>query len=179
MKKLIAISAALLSFGFAAHAQSTSSAAPQRVTLAVDDILHLTWSTGSGTAQTFSFSNLNDYVNGKESTEQEFRVITNKKFKIEVKTTSANLTDGGSNQMPVADHLKMMVTSNTTGSVTGGFGTNYTNLSNVPQQIIGGGTPGTSATPEQTFKIRYKAIPGTSFPKANYSVDVLFTATHQ
>lgn len=179
MKKILKITAALLSMGYATFAQSTSSTAPQRVTLAVDDILDLTWKSGSGTAQTFNFSNLNDYINGKESTEQEFRVVSNKKFKIEVKTTSANLSDGGSNQMPVADHLKMIVTSNSTGSVAGGFGSNYTNLSNVAQQVITAGQPGTPATPEQSFKVRYKAIPGTSYPKANYSVDVIFTATHQ
>lgn len=179
MKKLITITAAILSFGLYANAQSTSSAAPQRVTLAVDDILDLSWSSGAGTAQTFNFANLNDYTNGKESSEQEFRIITNKNFKIEVKTTSANLSDGGSNQMPVVNHLKMMVTSNSTGSISGGFGTGFTSLNSVPQQIIAGGQPGTVSAPEQKFRIKYMAVPGTTYPKANYSVDVLFTATHQ
>lgn len=179
MKKFIAITASFLCLGMAANAQATSSAAPQRVTLTVDDILDLSWSSGSGTAQTFNFSNLSDYTNGKESSEQEFRILTNKNFKIEVKTTSANLTDGGANQMPVVNHLQMMVTSNSTGAISGGFGSTYTSLNSVPQQIISGGQPGNIATPEQKFRIKYKATPGTTYPKANYSVDVLFTATHQ
>ena len=167
MKKFITITAAILSFGLATKAQSTSSAAPQRVTLSVDDILDLSWSNGAGTAQIFSFSNLNDYTDGKESNEQEFRIISNKNFKIEVKTTTANLTDGGSNQMPVLNHLKMMVTSNTTGAISGGFGTGFTSLNSVPQQIISGGQPGNMSTPEQKFRIKYKAVPGTTFPKAS------------
>lgn len=182
MKKIITLAAALFSFGYMAEAQTqkpVESTASQRVTLNIDDILDLSWSTGSGTAQIFSFSNINDYTNGKESAEQEFRVRSNKKFKIEVKTTSPNLTDGSTNQMPVANHLKMMVTSNGTGAIVGNWGTAYNNLSHVPQQIVGGGQPGSEASPEQKFRVRYQAIPGTSFPKANYTVDVLFTATHQ
>ncbi len=166
---------------FEAHAQTApvASTGTQRVTMAIDDILDLSWTTGSGTAQIFSFSNINDYTNGKESPEQEFIIRSNKKFKIEVKTTNPNLSDGSTNQMPVANHLKMMVTSNTTGAIAGSWGTSYNNLSHVPQQIVSGGQPGSENNPEQKFRIRYRAVPGTTYPKGNYMVDVLFTATHQ
>jgi hypothetical protein len=81
--------------------------------------------------------------------------------------------------MPVANHLKMMITSNSTGAIAGSWGTTFNSLSHVSQQIIAGGQPGSEVNPSQKFRIKYQAVPGTSYPKANYSVDVLFTATHQ
>lgn len=185
MKKVILFSAAVLSFGFAANAQTpASTTAQQTANLSLADAIELTF-TGSGTATgaavTMTFANVNDYANGVTSAAQALKVRSNKNFSVTVKSNAANFTYTGSTTpapaMPVSGVLGLKVSANGTGgAVASPFTTTtYSTLTSANQNLITAGTRGGN----QTFSIMYEATPGFSYPAGNYAVDVVYTATQQ
>ncbi len=98
MKKIVILAASIVSFGFAANAQTTSTA-QQTVNLNLTNAIEIMF-TGSnsatGTTVNLAFDDISDYQNGVESGAQELRVRSNKKFNVSVKTNSSTFSYTGS-----------------------------------------------------------------------------------
>ncbi len=181
MKKVLVLSAAIVSFSFAANAQATSTAT-QTVNLNLANAIELTF-TGSGTATgaavNLAFNTVNDYANGVQSSAQELKVRSNKNFGVTVKTNAASFTYSGSTTpapvMPVSGVLSLKVASNGTGgTVASPFSTSaYSGLSSTAANLISNGSKGGN----QTFGVSYEAQPGFAYPAGTYTVDVVYTAT--
>ncbi|HLO71487.1 MAG TPA: hypothetical protein VK167_15170, partial [Flavipsychrobacter sp.] len=96
MKKVIAIVA--LSFvGIAAKAQ-VASTATQTVNLNLSNAIELTFTgsnTATGAAVNLAFNTVNDYANGVQSSAQELKVRSNKKFGVTVRTNNTNFSYTG------------------------------------------------------------------------------------
>ena len=184
MKKIILIAASLVSFGFAANAQTNASGtATQTVNLALSNALEITFTgsgTNIGTTVSLPFTTVNDYANGVESGAQELKVRSNKNFSINVKSSAANFTTSTNgvttaSTMPVSGILNLLVSSNNTaGTIANGFAA-YTSLTASSQDLITNASKGGA----QTFSVKYKATPGFAYPAATYSTDVIYTATQQ
>lgn len=181
MKKIITIAAALLSFGFAANAQSSANAS-QTVVLNLTDAIELSFtSTGTttGSAVNLAFNTVSDYANGVQSTAQQLRVRSNKNFNVAVKSNATNFSYTGSTSpapvMPVASVLDVKVSANATGgSIANGF-SSYKSLTTSNQNIITSGAAGGN----NLFSVQYEAQPGFAYPAGTYTVDVVYTATQQ
>ena len=180
MKKIIAI-AALSFVGMAAKAQ-VASTATQTVNLNLSNAIELTF-TGSGTATgaavNLAFNTVNDYANGVQSSAQELKVRSNKKFDVTVKTNNASFSYTGSTTpapvMPVSGVLGLKVSANGTGGTIAGSFAGYTSLSSTAANLIANGLNGGN----QTFSVMYNATPGVTYPAGTYTVDVVYTATQQ
>ena len=128
------------------------------------------------------FNNVNDYASGVESGTQQIIVKSNKKFQIEVKTSSSNFSYSGNTSpaptMPVNTVLGLKVIANQTGAgvIQAPFSTNtYAYLSSTNQDLIDDASRGGL----RFFSVKYKATPGFTYPAGNYSVDVVYTATQK
>jgi len=180
MKKVIAIAALAIS-GFAANAQA-SSTATQTVNLNLSNAIELTF-TGSGTATgaavNLAFNTVNDYANGVQSSAQELKVRSNKKFGVTVKTNNASFSYTGSTTpapvMPVSGVLGLKVSANGTGGTiaTPFSATAFNGLTSTAANLISNGLNGGN----QTFSVMYEATPGFTYPAGTYTVDVVYTAT--
>lgn len=130
---------------------------------------------------TLSFTNVNNYANGVESSEQELSISSNKNYTIAVKTNADKFTYSGTTSpapdMPVNGVLALVVTeNNTNGSIAGPFSnSSYATLTNSNQGLLTAATRGGN----KTFSVKYKATPGFAYPAGNYSVNVVYTATQQ
>jgi len=182
MKKIVIIAAVLISLNTAANAQSANSSASQTVNLNLANAIDISFTgtgTATGSAVNFPFNTVNDYANGVESTSQELKVRSNKKFNVTVKANSSTFSYSGSASpaptMTVWNTLSCMVTANTTGgSVSLPYTTNsYYSITSVAQNMISNGIAGG----DQKFSVKYKADPGFSYPAGTYTVDVVYTAT--
>ncbi len=181
MKKIVIIAASLVSFGFAAKAQTTSTA-QQTVNLNLTDAIELVFvgsGTATGAAVTMPFTTISDYTNGVSSAAQQMRVRSNKKFNVTVKANAANFTYTGSATptptMPVSGVLGIIVSQNgTSGTIASPFSAaTYATLTSAAQAMINNGVNGNN----QTFSVTYKGTPGFNYPGGNYAVDVVYTAT--
>ena len=186
MKKIIIIAAAFIGFTSAAQAQNTQNAtgsAQQTVQLNLSNALEISFvaTNGNGSTVTLPFTTVAHYANGVESTEQELKVRSNKKFNVTVKTSAGNFqfSNGGtvaSSSMPTSV-LGLVVSNNNTGGQLGqGFSaSNYKALSATAQDLITNANNGGN----QTFSVKYKATPGFAYPAGTYTTDVIYTATQQ
>ncbi len=181
MKKIIIIAASIVSFGFAANAQTTSTA-QQTVNLNLTDAIELVFvgsGTATGAAVTMPFTTIADYTNGVTSSAQQLRVRSNKKYNVTVKTNAASFTYTGSATpvptMPVSGVLGIIVSQNgTSGTIASPFSAaTYATLTSASQALINNGVNGSN----QTFSVTYQGTPGFNYPGGNYAVDVVYTAT--
>lgn len=175
-----AITITLLSFAAYANAQSStsSSSASQNVALQLDPVIEITNITSSDV--NIGFSNINHYVNGVQSSNQEFKVKSNHNFVVTVKTDANSFSYSGPTfpapVMPIDNILYLSVASNNTGGVTSPlFNAQYTTLSASPKQLLTNCLNGS----DRRFAINYKAIPSTEYPAGTYSVGVIYTATQE
>ena len=135
----------------------------------------------TGTTVTLPFTNVNDYANGVESTNQELSVSSNKLFTVTVNTLSPNfsVTNNGvtiPSNMPVSVLSILIANNNTGGTIGQGFSNaNYSSLSSTASNLLTGANNGYL----ETFAIKYKATPVFVYPIGVYSTDVVFTATQQ
>lgn len=182
MNKIIAILLLAQSIAGYCNAQSevptASQTASQAAKLSLSDVLELTFSVtgGDGVTVILPFTSVNDYIDGVESSEQEIRIRSNKGFNIRVAANSRNFTYTGtaspSPVMKVSDVLNMKITENNTeGVITGGF-SNYKSLSSSSKKILN-----KCSNRERAFKVKYKAVPGFTYPAGDYSAQIVFTAT--
>ncbi|MBN9484306.1 MAG: hypothetical protein BGO70_12480 [Bacteroidetes bacterium 43-93] len=177
MKKLIAI-AAIITSAFTAQAQ-VSSTATQTVNLNLADAISISF-VGSGTTGPtvdLNFNTVNDYANGVISSEQQMVVKSNKHFNVSIQTNGQNFTYSGSTSpapsVQISNVLQFMVTTNNTGGSL-----SYNNYAAIPSgqcTIINWASAGGN----QTFGVKYKAIPGFSLPGGTYTANVVYTATQQ
>ncbi|MCB9047018.1 MAG: hypothetical protein H6550_12870 [Chitinophagales bacterium] len=184
MKKLLTIAALSLS-ALSVSAQNQANmdaAASQTVNLLLSNAIDITFtSNGSATGPVVNlqFNTVNDYANGVESAQQELKVRSTKKFKIEVKTNTTNFTYSGTTTpaptMPVSGVLGMKVTSNSTGGTLSGpyTTTSFYSLREFNQLVLLDCNPGSN----QAFSFMYKATPGFVYPAGAYAIDVVYTAT--
>jgi len=183
MKSLFKIAGCLLlglgSFT-AVKAQNASGNAQQTVKLALAGVMELTFvNTNSQTGNTVSlvFDDVQDYSDGVESSEQNLRVRSNKKFQVHVESATKYFTYTGSatsgNNMKVKDVLKMKVVANNTGGPTTNGFNNYKSIEDDDERFINNADAGDN----QTFAIKYKATPGYSYAPGTYTTDVIFTLT--
>jgi len=180
MKKIIAI-AALAIVGYSAQAQ-VASTATQTVNLNLSNAIELTF-TGSGTATgaavNLAFNTVNDYANGVQSSAQELKVRSNKKFGVTVKSNATNFSYTGTTTpapvMPVSGVLGLKVSANATGGAiaTPFSASAYNGLSSTAANLITNANNGGN----QTFSVMYEATPGFAYPAGTYTVDVVYTAT--
>ena len=184
MKRLLSV-VAIVAIGFTATAQNQSNqttSATQTVDLLLSNAIDIEFTangTTTGPAVIFNFTTINDYVNGIESSPQEIKVRSNKKFNVEVKANATNFSYTGSTTpvpvMPVAGVLSVLVSANTTGgTIEPPFSAiNYRTLRDFNQYLIVNGAPGA----DQRFSVKYKATPGFAYPAGAYAIDVVYTAT--
>ncbi|MFN4247620.1 MAG: hypothetical protein ACK4EY_07840 [Flavipsychrobacter sp.] len=180
MKKVIAI-AALSFVGIAAKAQ-VASTATQTVNLNLSNAIELTFTgsnTATGAAVNLAFNTVNDYANGVQSSAQELKVRSNKKFGVTVRTNNTNFSYTGTTTpapvMPVSGVLALKVSANATGgAIASPFSASaYSGLSNTAANLITNANNGGN----QTFSVMYEATPGFAYPAGTYTVDVVYTAT--
>jgi hypothetical protein len=182
MKKIIAISALLICTTLATRAQSVNSSASQTIQLELSDAIEIGFvATGNNTGSVvnLAFSNVNDYANGIESAEYQVRIRSNKDFDVHMEANADYFTYSGATSpapsMKVKDVLDMMITSNSTGGqINGG----YHHFKHVDgdhsKRIINNGDRGGN----QTFAVKYKATPGFEYPAGTYTINMVYTATH-
>jgi len=179
MKKIVLFAAILSCITIASKAQ-VASTATQTVNLNLSNAIELTF-TGSGTATgaavNLAFNTVNDYANGVQSSAQELKVRSNKKFGVTVKTNNTNFSYTGTTTpapvMPVANVLGLKVSANGTGGTIAGTFAGFTSLSGTAANLISNGNNGGN----QTFSVMYEATPGFTYPAGTYTVDVVYTAT--
>jgi len=179
MKK-IAITITLFISAFTAGAQTaTTAAASQQVNMNLTDAIAITFvnsGTTTGSAVTMSFKTVKNYSSGISSATQQFKVQSNKNFIISVNTNAANFSYTGTEMpapvMPV-NILSMKVTANATGGSLVSPFNNFGSLASTSQDVINNGSYGGN----QTFSVKYKAMPGFSYPAGTYTTTVVFTAT--
>lgn len=172
-----AITILLLLVAATSYGQSTSSSsATQSIELDLSPVIQINTITSEDV--NIAFSNASHYSNGVQSTNQEFRVSSNEKFVVSVKTDASNFSYSGSTLpapvMPV-NILKLALTSNNTGgNVSSQLGSSsYMTLSSTPTNILTDCDNGAA----KTFAINYKATPGNEYPAGVYTVGVVYTAT--
>lgn len=180
MKKIITI--LFISFcSTAIYAQTASSSATQTTNLNLSDAIEIAFtSTGSSTGSVvnLAFSTVNDYANGVESSTQQIRIRSNKKFDVEVEASNDYFTYSGTatsgTSMKVKDVLDMRITSNNTG---GQINSGYHQYKHIDgdhdKRILNDCDRGGN----QTFSIQYRATPGFEFPAGTYTTNIIFTAT--
>lgn len=183
MKKIIVlISAAFIATTSLAQDQSNQvGTARQTSKLVMSNAIEITFSsTGTNTGNTvaLAFNSVNDYANGVESSTYQVKVRSNKKFRVQAKTSSSRFTYSGNTtpapQMNVNNILFLKVTGNNTGgTVSGNFNNKYRTMKSSNQTIVNNATPGG----DNTFNVQYKADPKYNFPAGTYAVNVVYTAT--
>ncbi len=157
-----------------AKAQESASAS-QLITVELEPTIQITALNSSNV--NLGFSNANNYVNGVQSTKQDFTVHSNRDFVVNVRTNAPVFTYSGNAypapEMPVENILFLTVSNNNTGGVIANSFNTFAPLSNNPCNLLlnckNGG--------DRNFSVNYKAIPGTEFPAGDYTVDVIYTAT--
>ncbi len=180
MKKII-LATILLVSAASVKAQTTGTAT-QTVKLNLSDVIDITFTANNnatGAAVNFTFANVSDYTNGKQSSDYQIKVRSNKKFNVTVKANSAHFTYSGSASpapsMPVSSVLSMMIAANQTGGSqvspfsSGSFGS----ITSSAQNMLTNCNLGNN----QWFNVKYKANPGFNYPGGTYTVDVVYTAT--
>lgn len=181
MKKIALITLILMQVVIG-HAQSNEQAsASQSSKLVMSNAIDITFnSTGSnnGGNVNLAFANVNDFANGVESAVYQLNVRSNKKFRVQAKSSSSRFTYSGSITpaplMNVQNILFLKVTNNQTGGTVGSsFNNKYRTMRNSSQTIINNATPGGN----NSFNIQYKATPGFGYPAGTYTVDIVYTAT--
>lgn len=173
--------AAISLMGFTAKAQ-TSGNASQTVNLSLSDAIDINFTannSSTGQAVNFTFTSVNDYANGKQSSDYQIKVRSNKKFNVTIKANTTNFTYSGATTpspvMPVSSVLSMMIAANQTGGTqvapfsSGNFGAITATAQNMLTNCSLGGN--------QWFNVKYKANPGFNYPAGTYTVDVVYTAT--
>lgn len=157
----------------AVKAQTTGSAS-QTIKITIEPIIKI---TALSENVNMGFSTLNHYSSGVVSTNNQFKVQSNKDFVVSVNTDASSFAYTGSTYpsptMPVDNILHIAVASNQTGGNVANSFENYKSLSNTPQDLIlnckNGG--------DQIFAVNYKATPGTNYPAGDYVIGVVYTAT--
>ncbi len=181
MKKIIA-SVTLMLSGIAAFAQNASSSASQTTNLNLANAIEITF-TGSGAATgatiNLAFNNVNDFANGIETGEQEIKIRSNKAYNVSCKSNTSTFTYSGSASpapvMSVWNTLSCMVANNNTGGTVPmpWSTTSWYSVTSVATNMINNGVNGG----DKRFAVKYRAIPGFSFPAGTYAVDIVFTAS--
>lgn len=184
MKKIAVVLLMIFRTTLGISQTTVTETAQQIVQLNLTNTIEIAFtSNGSSTGNTVTlpFTNVNDYANGVESTNQELSVSSNKHFTVAVSAISPNfsVTSNGvttPSNMPVSI-LSIMIASNNTGGTIGqGFSSSsYSNLSSSSTNLLTGANNGYL----ETFAIKYKATPGFVYPVGVYSTDIVFTATQQ
>jgi hypothetical protein len=170
----LAVMAVLISTTFAT-AQNQSGSATQTVSLVLAPIIQISAVTASNVQ--IGFNTTDQYANGVNSGNQQFKIQSNKDFMISVKADAANFAYSGSAnpapQMPVQNILYLALADNNTGgAVANSFGS-YTSLSSTPQDMLVQCRNGS----DKTFAVNYKAKPGNAYPAGTYTVGIVYTAT--
>lgn len=155
--------------------------AQQRAKLVMSNAIEITFAgtgTSNGGTVSMAFNSVNDYANGVISSTNQVKVRSNKKFRIQAKTSSSRFTYSGSTTpaplMNVSNVLFLKINNNTTGgTVTSTFNNLFRSLTSSNQTIINNATPGGN----KTIDVTYKANPGYNFPAGTYTVNVVYTAT--
>lgn len=156
-------------------AQSGASSATQSISLNVSPVIQISAVNSSNID--LDFNTTNDYSNGIESGNQEFKVQSNRDFVVNVKTDADKFSYSGSTspapQMPVQNTLYLAIANNNTGGTIGNQFNSYRSLSNLPQDLLldcqNGGN--------QKFTVNYRATPGNNYPAGTYTIGVIYTAT--
>lgn len=167
--------------GLAQEETNGQQQAAQKSILTMSNAIDITFGTTGnavGNEVSLVFSNINDYANGIESDMYEIKVRSNKKFRVQAKTSSSKFTYSGNTtpapQMNVSNTLFLKVSDNKTGgSVGSSFNNKYRTMSSSSQTLISNGLPGG----DKTFNVKYKATPGFNYPAGTYTVNVVYTAT--
>lgn len=185
MKRIITISALILSGGAASAQTVSSGAAIQPMKIDVTNAIEITFTDNSsavGNNIALPFNTVVDYANGVESKPQELVVVSNTAFSLAVKTDAENFTYMGTTTrvlpvMPVKGVLALKISSNNTGgTISAPFSTtSYNSLTGTNQNLL----TATSKGSNQAFSLSYKATPGFEYPGGVYSVGVVYTASQQ
>ena len=157
-----------------AQAQSTTSSASQTVKLIIEPIIKI---TALSENVNIGFNSISQYSSGVTSSNNSFKVQSNKNFVVNVRTDASAFSYSGSTYpsptMPVNNILHLAVASNNTGGTVANSFDSYRSLSNTPQDLLlnckNGG--------DQIFAVNYKATPGTQYPAGDYVIGVVYTAT--
>jgi len=184
MKKLVVVLLMLTKATLGLSQTSVTETAHQIVQLNLTNTIEIAFTsnnTSIGTTVTLPFSNVNDYANGVESTDQELSVSSNKHFTVSVNTLSPSflVTNNGvttPSNMPTSVLAILIAANNTGGTIGQGFSNStYSSLSSTASNLLTGANNGYL----EKFAIKYKATPGFIYPSGVYSTDVVFTATQQ
>lgn len=167
--------------GLAQDQNNQTGQAAQSANLVMSNAIEITFSgTGNSNGETVAlvFNNVNDYANGVESDPYQVKIRSNKKFRVQAKTSSSKFSYSGTTtpapSMNVSNVLFLKVINNNTGgSVSSSFNNKFRTLSSSNQTLVNNATPGGN----NTFNVQYKANPGYNFPAGTYSVNVVYTAT--
>ena len=185
MKKII--TTLLLASAFVqATAQNQASdveQARQAAKLVMSNAIDITFSannSNAGGTVSLVFDDINDFANGVNSSPYQIRVRSNKRFRVQAKTSSSRFSYTGNTspapRMNVSNTLFLKVTNNNTGgSVANNFNNKFRTLSSSNQTLVSNATAGGT----KTFNVEYRANPGYNFPAGNYTVNVIYTATQQ
>lgn len=173
MKQLLSI-ILVLSTIQASFAQTASSSASQTIKISIEPIIKI---TALSENVNIGFNNIGQYNNGVESSNNKFKIQSNKNFVVSVRTDASSFSYSGNTYpnpvMPVSNILHLAVASNNTGGNIANSFESYKSLSNTPQDILlnckNGG--------DQVFAVNYKATPGTNYPAGDYMIGVVYTAT--
>ena len=183
MKRIVTVAAmAILSFTAQAQNASTSSGA-QTTNLDLSNALEISLIGSSSNVINVEFASLTDMINGVETSTQELRVRSNKKFKVTVKPSSNNFTYSGSSLigtlLKVSTVIKIQVVNNNTGGsqpfIAQLLGWQSFSVLGLPVTLLNNCDAGNN----QTFTVKYKATPGVNCKAGSYSTDMVYTATQQ
>lgn len=174
MKKATIFVLSIFCFVSNATAQQSSSAT-QTVKLILEPVIHITAITSTNVNLTFD--DVTKYASGVSSTEQKFKIQSNKDFVVSVKTDASTFSYAGNSYpaptMPVENTLFLEVTENNTGGSVNSPFNSFSSLSNTPKSLIVNGKNGG----DKVFAVNYKANPSNNYPAGEYTVGIVYTAT--
>jgi hypothetical protein len=143
-------------------AQSVSSNASHNVTLSLNNVIELVFTSGAS-GVTMNFTIADHFQNGVfVNNASQIRVRSNKTYNVAVKSANINFTSTSSTIMPVSNVLWVKESNQTS----------YVNMSNVDQNILSNQSRGSN-----TFDVSYKATPGFNYNDGTYIANVIYTAT--
>lgn len=145
-----------------ANAQTSQT---QTVTLNLQNQIDISLVPGSDNGTEFTFASTNDYASGLTNTDaSQFRVRSNRPWKVTVAAATANFT-GGSNDTPMPSSKLGVRLKGATG---------FTSLATTAVDLTNG-----QKGPNNVFTVDYNANPGFDYDAGTYTLNVVYTATQQ
>ena len=176
MKNIIAI-IILVAATLNANAQNATATAAQSASLALSNAIQISFTNSNSSNVSVAFNSAAQMNSGVETIDHEVLVQSNLPYSVTVNTPT-NFTYSGNantnNVIPVWNKFKMRIMSNNTGG-TNVLGNGFSNVQNGNTTLF----TNCPAGGNNTFEVRYKLMPGSSYASGTYAMNMVYTATQQ